>query len=336
MTALLLSLAMNVSFSDRLYDRINADYWSAKSNLYREAWSSDKQETDAAFNWSVGVMISALNARAKHDASAKTRLQEYLTGVRKYWNRRPPVPGFDVVPNPGGVDRYYDDNAWMALALMESSKLLGDPKLMTLAKGALDHALSGEDDKLGGGIYWRESDRASKNTCSNAPTAFACFRYADLAKDDGYRVKGRRILAWTLAHLQDPADGLLWDNVNLKGNVDEAKYSYNTALTVRALAANGKRAEARALFGTAWKRWRDAGPGMNDTGRFAHLLCEAGLDLGFLSKEEGQKVAQELEVFAVGERFGGDWNRKPGAKRMRFELIDQASVLRFLELVRPD
>lgn len=329
-------LVLSATFADKLYERINADYWDAKTNLYREFWSTDKKETQPAFNWSVGVMITALNARAKHSSEAKSRLKKYLKACEVYWNPRGPVAGYDVLPNPTGIDRYYDDNAWMALALMESYELLKEKWLLDRAKAALDYSLSGLDDKLGGGIYWRESDKASKNTCSNTPVAYACFQYFELSKDARYRDTAVEITNWTIKNLQDPSDSLMFDNISLAGKVDHAKYSYNAALTARCLFEMEKLklaepGSAQTIMQASKKKWAIDAKGMHDTGRFAHLLIEAYLHVGSVEQSELAGLAKALEKNHRDMRFVGMWNERPKAVQKRYELIDQASVLRFLE-----
>lgn len=328
-------ILMNDSFADRLYKRINEDYWDSKTNLYREFWSSDKKETQPAFNWSVGVMITALNARAKHSPEAKTRLKKYLKACEVYWNPKGPVPGYDVLPNPTAIDRYYDDNAWMVLALIESYELLKEKWLLDRAKAALEYSLSGLDDKLGGGIYWRESDKASKNTCSNTPVAYACLRYYEVTKEAKYLDHAVSVTNWTIKNLRDPADLLMFDNIHLNGKVDKAKYSYNAALTARCLfeleklkLAEPRRAEM--MLSSAEKKWMIHEKGMDDTGRFAHLLIEAYIHV-MPRKGQFLELATALENNQRDMRFTGMWNERPRPSHKRFELIDQASVLRFLE-----
>lgn len=345
MTSLLSALVLMpspdiASAADQLYARIQADYWSERSGLYREAWNTDRSEKSAAFNWSVGVTLSALNARAKHDAGARKVLRRYVDSTEKYWNKRGPVPGFDVVPNPGGVDRYYDDNAWMVLALAEASEILDDPKQLDRAAAALDYALSGEDEKLGGGIYWRESDKASKNTCSNAPTAYACLLMSRKYGLNRYEEPGLRILKWTLANLMDPQDNLMWDSKSIKtGRVGRDKWTYNAALTVAALAEAERRGikspvSARTMFDAAWSRWRKTGGGMDNPGRFSHLLAETGLREGYLSRSDAEALAREVIGLGIDDRYPDNWHRRPETAAARYELIDQAAVLRWLELVR--
>lgn len=247
-----------------------------------------------AFMWGCGVMLSALNGAAAADPRYVPWLADYTRALERYWNEEGPVPGLDVLPVPKPVDRYYDDNAWVAIALVESHRVLSDRRRQTeahhalqLAKRTMAYVLSGEDEVLGGGIYWRESDRASKNTCSNAPSAVAAYALYQATGTPGYRVAGDRLLGWVLRTLQDPEDLLMWDNVRLDGSIERTKWSYNTALTVRALlmasevgselgAPEQLRALARRMANAAVARWVDPSTGaVRDGSAFAHLFVEA-------------------------------------------------------------
>jgi hypothetical protein len=320
--------------ADRLLNSIDAAFWDPNRKLYVEGMEKGVVSQQPAFNWSVGVMVTALNAMAEESPTAKARLIQYLPAVESYWNSTGPVPGFDVLPTPKPVDRYYDDNAWMVLALIDSAKITGDRKWLNLAGKALDYALSGWAESEGGGIYWRESDKASRNTCSNSPTAAAAFAYYEATGEGKYKDWGLKIIKWTLPRLQDPSDGLMWDAIDKQGKIEKTKWSYNTALTAKAMIqAEGYGAKfsmtGRDLFSRAWKHWFDPTLGVKDEGRFAHLLVDVGLDYNLISLEDRKILVKQL-IYLRDEKglYGSRWDRKSGSDKR--EMIDSASVLRTL------
>lgn len=333
--SLSLALMTSSSASDRLLAQMDADYWDAERRLYLDDIKEGRKGGSPAFNWGVGVMLSALNSCAEKSPEAKRRLIEYLPAVKSYWNSAGPVPGFDVLPTPKPVDRYYDDNAWMVMALLETSRVLKQPELKELALKSLDYSLSGWAEERGGGIYWRESDKASRNTCSCSPTAAACFMAFRATGKASYKQWAIKILDWTLKNLQDPSDGLMWDALGNDGKIEKTKWSYNTALTARALLDAeefGYRAKVsgRALFVKAWNRWFSPSGAMKDPGRFTHLLVDVGLDYDLITLDDKKALIRYL-VSMKDEtgRYGDRWDQVvKGAKR--HELIDQASVLRTL------
>lgn len=278
----MLSLSQSPDFAAwgrEALDTIRRNYYLPKSKLYAER--PDRKQP--CFNWGVGVMLSALNAAARYDAKFKPWLREYADASRVYWNKG----GYDVLPAPKPLDRYYDDNAWMALALVETHEILGDAKYLDWAKGALTFALSGESPD--GGVFWRERDRASRNTCSNAPTAAACLAVARHTHDPKMEAKAEELVAWTRLHLEDPADGLFWDNLSNGGKIEKTKWTYNSALMIRC-DAELKAAGLAALVEASKKRWLRGGK-IADPGRFAHLLLEAWLQADGFQPALGQPVA---------------------------------------------
>jgi hypothetical protein len=322
-------------------EQIRREYYLPKSKLYCESIDVTGKKSGPSFNWPAGVMLSALNAAARLDPKYKPWLREYADATRAYWNDKGPVPGYDVLPGPKAADRYYDDNAWMVLALVETYEVLGDRKYLDWASDALDFVLSGEDSKLGGGIYWRESDRLSKNACSNAPSAAACLALAKYRRAPELIAKAEALLSWTRKTLQDPSDGLIWDNVGLTGKVDRTKWSYNTGLFLRASAMLGKasaegKVERGRIVSSSVLRWFDPVSGSaKDTGRFAHLWLE-GLAATAQSDLEVQAIRRRVLDFVWSHvrddqgRLGDMWDRRFDPKRTKFELIDQASVARSL------
>ena len=319
--------------------RIEKDYYDSGTGLFREYFSVDKKERDPAFNWTVGITISAMNGLARGSDEGQGQLNDYLKKVEAYWNEKGPVAGYDVLPHPSGVDRYYDDNAWMVLALLEAAKVTGEDRWKDRAEKALQYVLSGEDEKLGGGIYWRESDKASKNTCSNSPAAVACFEmYKGTGKKE-YREAGYRVLDWVMANLYDESDGLMWDAKSLSGKIGKAKWTYNAALTIRALAfaeEEGKKKypiSSREMFEKAWMKWHLGDGKLDGPAKFSHLLFEAGVECGYLTDAEIKLVAQQvLRLSAEGRRWGGSLAKVADSDRKRFELIDEASAVRVLVL----
>lgn len=300
-------------------EMIRRDYYLPKTKLYSER--PDKKQP--AFNWGVGVMLSALNAATRQDLKYKPWLREFADASRVYWNKG----GYDVLPVPKPLDRYYDDNAWMALALAETHELLGDKKYLTWARGALDFALKGEAKD--GGIYWRESDRASRNTCACAPTAVACIVIGRLQKDEALIERGRRIYEWAVKHLRDPEDWLYWDSLSNSGKVDKTKWTYNTALMLRAnyelLVEDGHKSAPSETDHASRKRWLKEGR-IDDSGRFAHLLLETWITVSGIRPEHSAAVSAVYAARNAKGWYPSHWGELKVADNP--EILDQASFAR--------
>lgn len=319
-------------------EKIRQEYKIPGTALYADSINEGKR-SGPAFNWGVGVWMTALNSAAKADHKWVPELRSFVEGTRVYWNEKGPVPGYDVLPGPKDVDRYYDDNMWMVMALADASDILKDKKVLGWAEDTLKYVLSGEDDKLGGGIYWHEPKKDSKNTCSNAPAAAACLAIYERTKNRAYLQKAVELYTWTKRTLQDPADGLFWDAIKLDGKIDKAKWSYNTALMIRSAAELGRltgqqsyKDEAERMAKASEKQWVDPTTGgIKDGGRFAHLLLESW---SFVPTPERNEKARKALAFARTHArnaqglYGGAFNRPPRENDKKFELIDQASSAR--------
>jgi hypothetical protein len=320
-------------------EQIRREYYLPDSKLYCESIDGNGQKSGPAFNWGVGVMLSALNAAAKLDPKYKPWLREYSDASRVYWNDKGPVPGYDVLPGPKSVDRYYDDNAWMVLALVETYEILKDKKYLDWAEQTLNFVLSGWDEKLGGGIYWREKEKTSKNACSNAPSAAACMAVAKYRRGYELTAFAEKIMFWTQKNLQDPADRLIWDNINMSGKVDRTKWTYNTGLYIRGWAMLARnigvdQLDLNDVFKSSVARWFDKKTGAaKDGGRFAHLWFEGLVEAQSKDRDARKEMRKALEYVYTNVRnsqgrYANGWNAPIKPSQSKFELIDQASVAR--------
>ena len=206
--------------------------------------------------------------------------------------------------------------------------------------------LSGEDDVLGGGIYWRENEKESKNTCINAPAIVGALRIYQHTQDPKYLQTAERLYAWTVSHLQDAETGLFFDNVALDGTVDQRKFSYNSALMIRAncllhqVTGENKYLEAaQRIARAAEEHWVDAETGaMRDAACFAHMLLEAFLAVNARDGDSHwidvcTKCVTHLhnELRDEQGRYPGRWDQPREERRRRGQrLIDQASAARLL------
>ena len=319
-----------------VYETICTQFASPRKGYFRESVGGDSNPNTIMYNWGLGVVLSAENALAQLDKKRIPRLKETMKMVESYWNPNGPVAGFDVNPGPPYPnDRYYDDNAWMVMALVETYELTHDPRALELAEKSLVYCLSGLDDKLGGGIYWKETDKASKNTCSNGPTAAACLALYKHTKDPKLIKTAEEIYAWTKKTLQDPDSKLYWDNINLDGKVEKTTWSYNSALMLRAargLAQTTGKAEYKKdteeLQAASMKKWLKPHGVIDDEVQFAHLLFE-NLDPAVFDHQAYAKTL--LESRSPEGLFGHRWGLKAGEKNL---MLHQASAVRALAIAK--
>lgn len=269
--------------------QIDTAFWIPARGLYADKVMPGKHPPpdNPAFMWGCGVHLSALVAAAYVNRTIYLpKMQRFIAALERYWITNENVSGYGTLPNSKSVDRFYDDNAWMVLNLVDAYDLTHDEEILTKARQTFRFVMTGEDETLGGGIYWHEQERNSKNTCSNAPSIVAALRLYQCTRDLAYFVDACRLYAWTHTNLQDK-DGLFMDRIVTDGMMNIHKWSYNSALMIRAnaifyqiLQQQYYLTEAQRIARAAESHWVNSDTGaIADDASFAHLLSEAFLFL---------------------------------------------------------
>jgi predicted alpha-1,6-mannanase (GH76 family) len=116
------------------------------------------------------------------------------------------------------INDYYDDMAWLALALERARRLAGVERPKALDKLA-DQFLNSWVPEDGGGIPWRKQDQFF-NAPANGPAGIFLARY----EDDRLR-RAQQMADWIDETLIDPESGLVFDGIKA-GSMVRAQYSY--------------------------------------------------------------------------------------------------------------
>ncbi|MFD2599311.1 glycoside hydrolase family 76 protein [Sphingobacterium corticis] len=69
-------------------------------------------------------------------------------------------------------ERYFDDNIGVKIDMTDMYEMTSDTKYLDRAELVWDFILTGMNDKMGGGVHWKEFGN-SKNMCSTAPAALS-------------------------------------------------------------------------------------------------------------------------------------------------------------------
>ncbi|UII22318.1 carbohydrate-binding protein [Fulvivirga ligni] len=176
------------------FSQIDQDFRLPNSNLYRETTSTQ----NIAFNWPIGVQLHALIAGRKI-AMAEALANEIHD---KYWCFTNNRWGYNASANSCG-DRYYDDNAWMAKALMELYQLTSNTTYLNRAKETIAFSMSGENrsgESPGGGIKWHEGDTEGQCLCGTAPTMVTNLMIYQATGEQQYYTDGLRLYNWVKAN----------------------------------------------------------------------------------------------------------------------------------------
>lgn len=323
--------------------QIREAFYMPERGLYAEEINTGKKPSPS-WIWDASIQLGAMNAAAKIDPQIYLpQVKAYAVALRTYRTTNHDRPGFDVNPGPKKPDRYYDDNAWICLSLLETYELTKDPQDLAFAMDAYNFALSGEDDKtLSGGIYWHEDVTRSKNACSSGPVMIAALKLHQVTGDEKYLTTAKRLYDWQRGHLQD-ADGLIYDSISVAtGRPNKMKLPYNSATLIRAgcmLYQTTKDQkyldEAERVAQASEKRFVRSSDGIiGGAGKLGVKLVEAFLELYEVDHNDHWRQVVGRCLTSLHEHrnekgwYPQDWDRKPPAADKPVRLIDQSAPAR--------
>lgn len=202
--------------------------------------SAEQENTHKLYSylWPYSGTFSAVNAllEATHNPTYQTLLQnKVLPGLEEYLDSsRQPTAYASYIRKAPLSDRFYDDNIWLGIDYTDLYLLSEKKEYLKKAELIWRFIESGTDQQLGGGIYWCEQKKTSKNTCSNAPGAVLALKLFKATQDSTYLQKGKALYHWTQEHLQDSTDHLYFDNISMDGHIGKAKFAYNSGQMMQA------------------------------------------------------------------------------------------------------
>jgi hypothetical protein len=140
--------------------------------------------------------------------------------------------------------RYFDDNAWLGLAMLRLGEVTGDTVWRGRAAELAGFVTEGEASN--GGVRWAEGSE-SRNTCSTASAAWLLLG----AKTPDARARATRWMDWLDTTLRDAA-GLYGDRIE-DGIVVPDLWTYNQGSALAASRLLGRR--TANLLATILKWW---------------------------------------------------------------------------------
>ena len=246
------SVNNNLVRASQTLDSLYQHYGIAGTELLRETFPFDDQhkatylasevQTNVpnaySYLWPYSGTFSAVTVlfESTKDAAFKKILDEkVLVGLEAYFDTQRQPSAYSSYINEAPVsDRFYDDNVWLGIDFTDSYMLTNEKRYLEKAELIWKFIQSGTDDNLGGGIYWCEQEKGSKNTCSNAPGAVYALKLFIATGDSSYFHQGLNLYNWTKNNLQDTEDYLFYDNIRLDGSVEKTKYAYNSGQMIQA------------------------------------------------------------------------------------------------------
>ncbi len=299
---------------------------------------------------------------------ADAAITDCLQTLERYWDPAGDAPAYssDVLGTRSGGDRYYDDNAWVGLALVQLERMRPGAGHLGRAADLFRFAVGGWDRRPDvpstGGVFWVEQGRGAgarnhdRNTVSNAPNAELGLHLAELTGvpvGAQGSIGAEEMYGWVNATLDaslasdSPATGLFWDKLRVDDTLDETLWSYNQGSMLGANVLLHRR-EARARTGylaraeaIARKALRHFGDGVYETQppafnaiffRNLLLLHAATGDAGLRTE-----IIEAMRAYADGA-----WSqRRDRCDRFHFSsrgvtLLDQSAMVQLLALLAWD
>jgi uncharacterized protein YyaL (SSP411 family) len=263
----------NYSVPNTCLLRENFPYDDRYTASYLASDEQSKRHNPYSYLWPFSGTLSAVTALytcTKDKKYSDILDNRVLKGLDEYFDeKRLPAGYASYINSAPASDRFYDDNVWLVIDYAEAYLESMNRIFLEKAEKTWQFVISGWDDKIGGGIYWTEQKKTSKNTCSNAPSVVAAMKLFKSTNNSEYLDMAIKIYEWTKSNLQDSTDFLYFDNIKLNRQIDRAKYSYNSGqmlqgavLLYNETCDNKYLADAICLAESCYKRFfSDSGEG---------------------------------------------------------------------------
>lgn len=220
------------------YDGLNACFSNNPEHWYSRLIPTFFYNT----NWSLGGEIQAnvdmLSVPGVDKETIVGDLRRRIDALRYYWDDSASPPGYNSTPfgtfETGDI--YYDDNAWIALSLLDAYHILKDPWYLKRAQEIFLLLEDGADRTkhlpASGGVLWTQrKDNLYTATVSTASSAQVAVRLYLLSQDDRYLKFAKVNFEWVLRRLTAD-NGLFADGVEKDGRTEHTQWSYNQGLMI--------------------------------------------------------------------------------------------------------
>lgn len=211
-----------------LSKNIDKYFYIPNTNYYKENATPLPADKKVSYLWPLCAMFEAAN-EAGRITNNYAPFENIFSIITKYHNDLPPAPGYASYSEEfGGGTRFYDDNQWIGITAMDAYERTKNAKWLKVGKEIYRFMMTGYDTVSGGGLYWEEGNKKTKNTCSNGPGIILAMQLYKATKEKMYLDTALLLYAWVNKYLRTP-EGLYQDNLRTRNfTVDKRIYSYNS------------------------------------------------------------------------------------------------------------
>jgi uncharacterized protein YyaL (SSP411 family) len=326
------------STNDSLLDRVNIIKASINKYFIDEATGYYKEKTifkpedkPHSYLWPLCGLIQAAN-----EAEAYTKktgfFDSVLQSIQVYYDPSAPAASYgSYIVKEKKDDRFYDDNQWIGIACLDAYERTKKEKYLHQGLLVYRFMMTGFDTVSGGGLYWKEKDLTTKNTCSNGPGVLVALQAYKATGHKAYLDTAILLYNWTKKNLLSP-EGVYYDNIKLpSGMVDKRTYTYNTGTMLQSSVMLYNITKEKKYLQHAQELAEGSLKKFFINNRFpGHYWFNVVLLRGYIDlyKIDGERkfinaMEQDAEAIWKTER---DSNNLVG-KRKNKELLDQAAVM---------
>ena len=186
--------------ADVATEALVARFWLEGPEDFAAAWPSDGSTTGY---WTYAQAVDAVL-----DAAERSGEPRWLELARTM---------LDAQGRRGWSRDFFDDEGWMALALLRAHDLTGEPLYLAQATALLEDIAANASDgtccgATPGGLWW-DRPHTQKATASNAVPAIAAARLYERTGDSRWLDFARQTYGWWLGNMVDGASGQVADHL---------------------------------------------------------------------------------------------------------------------------
>ena len=132
-----------------------------------------------------------------------------------------------------GQSVYFDDENWMALALVRAAKITNDPNWLKTSVQLFEDIMTRGTQGLAEGIWWNY-ERAKRATASNAGPVITGVLLWNMTGDLRFLNFAKKTYAYWLREMASPLNHQDYDQIFPDGKKDQTPFSYDQGLMIGA------------------------------------------------------------------------------------------------------
>jgi predicted alpha-1,6-mannanase (GH76 family) len=208
--------------ADAALDTLLSRYWRADGSFAQD----DSPSSGPTPYWTSAQALDSVL-----DGAERNGPQRYADVVSAFYAR------FDA---GGWTSGWFDDEAWMGLAMLRASDVIGDARYLDRAKALAEDIAANAQDGIccgatPGGLWW-DRDHTQKATAANAGAALLAARLAERTGEARWLDFAKATYGWWLANMVD-ASGHVADHVTPSGEKVWWTFTYNEGTMIGAAVA---------------------------------------------------------------------------------------------------